>query len=928
MSDILINGTFAPNGSFKLADGKDISKVPIIAANLSALENYAYTYSMVVGQWGYATDTGKMYILTTIGAPPGTPHTWTELSTEAAGDVFPSNILYVKQFGSDKAETYYPGGTTGTGFINVAADFPAGWGGVTQGDCWTIPNGVTVTDNNPAKTNTGQTFIGPVQIAADKTNTRWIERNGLTIDTCVSSIATAVYLASFISNVPIYVLDKATYTFGNGQLLYSPLIAPSAKIVCLGYVISFSPSVLFDTLEINYIGGSGGFLNGGSGIYSITGKYAYFNGTPAPVGIFVNNGTGDLVLNVGEINGLLSTNQTLSAQGRPIYANIGKFTGKATVTMAGSGGAITFNTLNISNITVNDTLGSIYFPAMKRVNTSATYGYPYMKPMIASDAIVTDTKFIGSSNYSALTVCGYFNDGSYSYQSYGTPGYSIWTSGDGVVRIKMQLSASNVTMEFLDATSPQNIIGSMSTALSSDWVCNVPYQLNGGIKDTYVTTAINMGDVSNTSFNTTNKTIVGAVNEVFSDWSGDSTSIKQTIGQIYNGGTQLYFDSSVIVAAGAENNNPIYNLTTTPDGSTESNISRSISSGSSPTLMAGFQYVNSDMNYYGLYAGITIGKIWAYLSALHAGYTTQFLKNIMSIRSYGTATVTITGSGSSRNVTATVASFVAGDANADPTIASYLKTPKGLYQIIGYSSPTQVVINVPAGYVSEAAVTYNKWFKLYQMTSGDIQYTTPAKEITFFSTPKGEYSPTTSIDWQPNNQVGILLFGTTTYASSVTVNMTFNGSSKYSHIDFPGLIPIKSHGFPIETNAALGARRTRTVSGTGSFNFNFLIPEECERILSAYLICYPSPGAAGSARDIDLTVEYNNNLGESITQYTASNLTSTYDLTAYANNRYELHFESLLSSAKGGTEGGVKVDQNSIGGNMDYTGIVVEFISR
>lgn len=39
----------------------------------------------------------------------------------------------------------------------------------------------------------------------------------------------------------------------------------------------------------------------------------------------------------------------------------------------------------------------------------------------------------------------------------------------------------------------------------------------GGLKDNDVTTAIELGDASNTSFNTTNKTIVGAVNEVLAD---------------------------------------------------------------------------------------------------------------------------------------------------------------------------------------------------------------------------------------------------------------------------------------------------------------------------------------------------------------------------------------------------------------------------
>lgn len=45
---------------------------------------------------------------------------------------------------------------------------------------------------------------------------------------------------------------------------------------------------------------------------------------------------------------------------------------------------------------------------------------------------------------------------------------------------------------------------------------------NGGLKDTNVTTAIKLGDVTNTSFNTTNKTIIGAVNEILTTISTET----------------------------------------------------------------------------------------------------------------------------------------------------------------------------------------------------------------------------------------------------------------------------------------------------------------------------------------------------------------------------------------------------------------------
>ena len=45
---------------------------------------------------------------------------------------------------------------------------------------------------------------------------------------------------------------------------------------------------------------------------------------------------------------------------------------------------------------------------------------------------------------------------------------------------------------------------------------------NGGLKDTNVVTAIKLGDVTNASFNTTNKTIIGAVNEILTTISTET----------------------------------------------------------------------------------------------------------------------------------------------------------------------------------------------------------------------------------------------------------------------------------------------------------------------------------------------------------------------------------------------------------------------
>lgn len=69
---------------------------------------------------------------------------------------------------------------------------------------------------------------------------------------------------------------------------------------------------------------------------------------------------------------------------------------------------------------------------------------------------------------------------------------------------------------------------------------NVDLQ-SGGLKDTFVTTAIKLGDGANTSFDTANKTILGAVNELKTDLDGFPDELKNLttaeIQQLENIGT-------------------------------------------------------------------------------------------------------------------------------------------------------------------------------------------------------------------------------------------------------------------------------------------------------------------------------------------------------------------------------------------------------
>jgi hypothetical protein len=156
---------------------------------------------------------------------------------------FPKTCLLVSQFGNDIAKGNY-GSTTGTGWINTSSDFPT-LAAVSAYDCYMVPSNTTVTDNDPSKTNTGQTIIGPVQIAWNPTTSLWSERDGYSKDTCFSSICAAnwvlrnrnnnLYPDILVSDNGDYLCDHLTLGAPLGTETNSThIIAPAARITIVG----------------------------------------------------------------------------------------------------------------------------------------------------------------------------------------------------------------------------------------------------------------------------------------------------------------------------------------------------------------------------------------------------------------------------------------------------------------------------------------------------------------------------------------------------------------------------------------------------------------------------------------------------------------------------------------------------------------------
>ena len=145
MADTLLDNTFSTNGAFKAFDGKDISKTPLIEANLTALQNYIDAKnSLLVGTLGMALDTKKLYILNIKNNPPTTPHDWVEYSPSVpAASTFENESFIVPVGTPTFALAYTPTKIAGISYNGVFytalnTDFTTSGNNV----IWAYPDGV------------------------------------------------------------------------------------------------------------------------------------------------------------------------------------------------------------------------------------------------------------------------------------------------------------------------------------------------------------------------------------------------------------------------------------------------------------------------------------------------------------------------------------------------------------------------------------------------------------------------------------------------------------------------------------------------------------------------------------------------------------------------------------------------------------------
>jgi hypothetical protein len=143
-----------------------------------------------------------------------------------------------------------------------------------------------------------------------------------------------------------------------------------------------------------------------------------------------------------------------------------------------------------------------------------------------------------------------------------------------------------------------------------------------------------------------------------------------------------------------------------------------------------------------------------------------------------TGTVTITGTGTSRTATVTGATpFVAGDANASIIDASCLQTPNETLHITAFTSDSVVTVETPNAYVNESGVAYSIQYKLFDVSSQEIDNTTVGLNTVV------SIQDTFAITATDKFALGV--YATTDATSNRTVSYTHNGTDNYSHFHAP-----------------------------------------------------------------------------------------------------------------------------------------------
>lgn len=234
------------------------------------------------------------------------------------------------------------------------------------------------------------------------------------------------------------------------------------------------------------------------------------------------------------------------------------------------------------------------------------------------------------------------------------------------------------------------------------------------------------------------------------------------------GGVTIYYDDDITYDGYGT-------LTKNPDTATaETEASGTANNGI--TFIKGFFY-DVEIQRTKWNAGEWLFNFWARIDS--AVGVSNLLATVFRVPAYA-GTLTTSGTGTSRTAVISGSTpFVSGDANADPTLAGYVQTPTGTYQITSFTSSTVVTIETPSDYVNEVDVDFTVHKYLFQVETEEINNTTVTPILYTVRSIQSE------IALSETDKAAIRIYAKTDAIGDRTIYFSYNGTEHYSNLRMP-----------------------------------------------------------------------------------------------------------------------------------------------
>ena len=429
------------------------------------------------------------------------------------------------------------------------------------------------------------------------------------------------------------------------------------------------------------------------------------------------------------------------------------------------------------------------------------------------------------------------------------------TSYNGSTATTIALANTTVTAGSYGSASqtPQITVNAQGqiTSIVNDTISIAPSQINATIPNSGLTnssvtvggTAISLGGSGSFPLeNLTDVAVADAAVGQLLGWNGSAwVNVSNTPSGSAGQGVSFWNATPLITGATTNNVLPIITLATTP---VTAGGTQTASSNPNNNTITAIGLLSSPLGRTILDAGQWTFDIYIGVNSTAGGRTTTFTRNTYQVIPSSATSITLTtsGTGTSRTVTASASFFSTAVASATNTVADFLETPQGLYQITAKASNTSVTITVPNTYANETSVNCSLWHNLFGVTSPNITNITPAYGLYTVQTTQPAFNINVT-----DSLGGI---GFTTSTANTVVTAAYNGTQYASNVLTP-LVTLHDGLGGLQGGSANQYYHLTNTEYTGTGTGNFVRQSNASLIAPA--LGTPASGVLTNATGLPLT---------------------------------------------------------------------------